>query len=63
MSLHSQALPPIPAGTVATARAAFPQVNRYLTIRDELGVFYTDQDFATLSPRGDNRPRFLGAWL
>ncbi len=50
MSLHSQALPPIPAGTVAAARAAFPQANRYLTIRDELGVFYTDQDFATLFP-------------
>ena len=50
MSLHPQALPPIPEGTVAAARAAFPHSNRYLKMRDELGVFYSDQDFAALFP-------------
>jgi transposase len=50
MSLQSQALPPIPPATVAAARAAFPHGNRYIRMRDELGVFYTDQDFAPLFP-------------
>jgi transposase len=50
MSLHPQALPPIPESTVAAARAAFPHGNRYIKMRDELGVFYSDQDFASLFP-------------
>jgi transposase len=50
MSLHSQALPPIPAETAAAAQAAFPRGNRYIKMRDELGVFYTDQDFVSLFP-------------
>lgn len=53
MSLQPQAIPPVPATTAATARAAFPQGNRYLAMRDELGTLYTDQDFAALfSGRG-----------
>jgi transposase len=50
MSLHPQAIPPVPETTVVTARAAFPRGNRYLAMRDELGVFYTDHQFATLFP-------------
>lgn len=51
MSLHPQAIPPIPETTAATARAAFPRGNRYMAMRDELGVFYADEDFAALFPR------------
>lgn len=50
MSLHPQAIPPVPETTAATARAAFPRGNRYMAMRDELGVFYTDRDFAALFP-------------
>lgn len=50
MSLQPQGLPPVPEDTSAAARAAFPRGNRYMKIRDEFGVFYTDQDFAALFP-------------
>ncbi len=50
MSLHPQALPAVPEITAATARAAFPHGNRYMAMRDELGTFYADQDFANLFP-------------
>jgi transposase len=48
MSLHPQDIPAVPPTTATTARAAFPQGNRYMTMRDELGTFYADQDFAAL---------------
>ncbi len=48
MSLHPQAIPAIPAETVRVAKAAFPKGNRYMRMRDELGVFYQDADFAGL---------------
>ena len=50
MSLHPEDISPVPETTAATARAAFPHGNRYMAMRDELGVFYTDQDFAALFP-------------
>jgi transposase len=50
MSLQPQEIPAIPETTAATAQAAFPHGNRYMAMRDELGVFYTDQDFAALFP-------------
>lgn len=51
MTLHPQPLPSIPEETVRVARAAFPKGNLYLRMRDALGVFFTDEDFATLYPR------------
>ncbi len=48
MSVHSQPIHPIPEETARVARLAFPKGNRYLTMRDELGTIYTDQDFADL---------------
>ena len=48
MSLHPQDIPAVPITTAMTARAAFPQGNRYMTMRDGLGTFYADQDFAAL---------------
>ena len=51
MSLHPQLLPAIPEETVRIARAAFAKGNLYMRMRDELGVFFTDADSASLYPR------------
>ena len=48
MSLHPQAIQPVPPETSRVARAAFPKGNIYMTMRDELGTIYRDQDFADL---------------
>ena len=53
MSMHPQAIGPIPEETGRVARAAFPRGNPYMTMRDQLGSLYDDQDFAALfSKRG-----------
>jgi Transposase and inactivated derivatives len=53
MSLRSEPIPDVPEETVRVARAAFPKGNLYLKMRDELGIFYDDADFAELfSTRG-----------
>lgn len=51
MTLHPQPLTPIPEETARVARAAFPKGNLYLRMRDELGVFFNDADFAQLYPQ------------
>lgn len=51
MTLHPQAIPPIPEVTAQVADAAFPKGNLDMRLRDTLGVFFTDNDFATLYPR------------
>lgn len=51
MSLHPEEIPPIPEETVRVARAAFPKGNLFIQMRDVLGTFYKDQDFASLYPR------------
>jgi transposase len=48
MSIHTQPIHPVPEETARVARLAFPKGNRYLTLRDEIGTIYTDQDFADL---------------
>src|SRR5947208_980198 len=50
MSLKSAAIPPVPTMTSQVARAAFPKGNPLLTLRDELGVIFTDADFGHLYP-------------
>ena len=50
MCLHPESIPPVPEVTVRVAKAAFPKGNRYMRLRDELGVFYNDEDFAELYP-------------
>ncbi len=50
MSLKAQPIPPIPEQTSRVARAAFPKGNAWLSLRDELGSIYQDQDFASLFP-------------
>lgn len=48
MSLHPQPIGPVPDETARIARAAFPKGNPYLRLRDDLGLFYTDEQFAPL---------------
>ena len=48
MVLHRQLIKPIPSLTKEIARNAFPKENLYMTLRDELGSFYDDEDFAEL---------------
>ena len=50
MSLRPESIPAVPEETVRVARAAFPKGNLYLKMRDELGTFYKDEDFAALFP-------------
>jgi transposase len=38
----------VPEETAQVARAAFPNGNEYMTIRDEVGVIYSDGEFASL---------------
>ncbi len=48
MCLHPSPINEIPEQTIAVAKAAFPKGNVYMRMRDELGVFYTDETFAEL---------------
>ncbi len=48
MVLHHQPIKPIPPLTQKIARHAFPKGNLYMNLRDELGTFYDDRDFAEL---------------
>jgi transposase len=50
MSLRQQMNNPVPEETARVARAAFPKGNIYMKMRDELGTFYQDEDFAELYP-------------
>ncbi len=48
MVLHPQSIQAIPILTREVARQAFPKGNLYMSLRDELGTFYVDSDFAEL---------------
>jgi transposase len=48
VSLAHDPLPEIPAETARFARASFPKGNPWLQLRDQLGVIYQDQAFASL---------------
>ena len=48
--IQPQAIDPIPEETVRVARAAFRKGNLYMTMRDEIGTLYNDQDFEALFP-------------
>ncbi len=52
MSLHPHPIPEIPAETVRVARELLPQGNGYMQMRDEFGVFSTDEDCGDLFPAG-----------
>jgi transposase len=48
MTLHSHDMSEIPESTAEVARNSFPKGNIYMKMRDEIGVLYKDEDFATL---------------
>ena len=48
MSMQPKPIAPIPALTEQVAKAAFPKGNPYLTLRDELGSVFEDNDFTEL---------------
>lgn len=50
MSLRPEAIGVIPQATTRVARAAFPNGNLYMRMRDELGSIYQDADFEQLFP-------------
>ena len=50
MSLKPTPIQAVPDETARVAHAAFPKGNPYLTLRDELGTLFKDDDFATLYP-------------
>ena len=51
MSLQASLIAPVPEETTRIARAAFPKDNLYLSMRDELGIAFSDKDFIELFPR------------
>lgn len=51
MSLQPEYHFEIPKHTVEVARAAFPQGNAYIQMRDELGTIFKDDQFTDLYPR------------
>jgi transposase len=57
MSLQAQPIPPIPELTIRIARAAFRKGNVYMQMRDLLGTFFTDDQFADLYPT-DGQPAY-----
>jgi transposase len=50
MSLNPCPMDPVPPETARVARAAFPNGNRSMTMRDELGVIYPNDLFVDLYP-------------
>ena len=60
MCLHPELIPPVPEATARVAKAAFPKGNRYMRLRDELGIFYNDEEFAELYP--DRGQTALAPW-
>lgn len=48
--LRIEKIPEVPSETVRIARAAFPKGATFIRLRDELGVFLSDQDFVSLYP-------------
>ncbi len=57
MSLQAQPIPPIPELTAKIARRAFRKGNVYMQMRDVLGTFFTDDQFADLYP-ADGQPAY-----
>src|SRR5437868_675275 len=55
MSLQIEPIQPVPELTASVAKAAFPQGNLYLDLRDKLGTIYEDVFFSELYPN-DGQP-------
>ena len=64
MSMHASPIEPVPEETARVARAAFRKGNLLMRIRDEIGILYDDQMFASLyDARGQLAIYPPGAWL
>ena len=66
MSLNPKPHSDIPSETLRVARAAFPNGNALMTMRDELGGLFSEEQFADLFPvRGQSAesPRVLALVL
>jgi transposase len=50
MCLHPHSVDPVPKETARVANAAFSKGTTYMTMRDELGAIFEDEDFAHLFP-------------
>lgn len=46
MCLHPLSVEPVPEQTAHVAKAAFPKGTVYITMRDELGTIFGEEDFA-----------------
>jgi len=57
MSLQAQPIPPIPELTAKVAKRAFRKGNVYMHMREVLGTFFTDDQFADLYP-ADGQPAY-----
>lgn len=51
MTLHCNHETSIPVQTIEIARSAFPNGNIYMTLREELGVVFRDEQFQSLYPQ------------
>jgi transposase len=50
MSLHPQAIGPVPEETARFAQLALSKENLCVCLREELSTMYVDEQFATLFP-------------
>jgi len=57
MSLHPRYVPDSPEETARVAKVVFRKGNPYMKMRDELGIFFTDDQFADLYPHA-GQPAF-----
>jgi transposase len=57
MSLKPRQIPAIPEETIRIAKAVFRKGNPYMKMRDELGTFFSDEQFLDLYPI-DGQPAF-----
>ena len=62
MSMHASPIEPVPEETARVARAAFRKGNLLMRIRDEIGILYDDQMFASLYDARGQVAISLGAW-
>ena len=62
MSMHPSPIEPVPEETARVARAAFRKGNLLMRIRDEIGILYDDQMFASLYDARASWRYPLGGW-
>jgi hypothetical protein len=62
MSLRPTVSGDVPISIATVARAAFPQDNPYLRLRDHLGTIFTTPSSRRSSPIADNRRNAHGSW-